>query len=137
MPEARESSKTVLIVDDEEIVREFVSAVLSDNYKLLVAASGEEAMQISDEHGGTIHLLLSNVQMKGMNGLELATKLNVKRPAMRVMLMSGFSSGMLVLNEGWHFLHKPFMPTQLRDLVSGLIARHVDPANVDEHSQEK
>ena len=59
--------------------------------------------------------------MPRMNGLELGTKISAERPDMRVMLMSGYASGMLVLNEGWHFLHKPFIPSQLRDLVSSLL----------------
>ena len=60
--------------------------------------------------------------MAGMSGIELATKLTVKRPQIKVLMMSGFPEGMLVLNEGWHFLAKPFIPSQLRTLINGLIA---------------
>jgi FixJ family two-component response regulator len=59
--------------------------------------------------------------MAGMSGIELATKLTVKRPQIKVLMMSGFSEGMLVLNEGWHFLAKPFIPSQLQTLINGLI----------------
>jgi hypothetical protein len=43
------------------------------------------------------------------------------RPQLKVLMMSGFTSGMLVLNEGWHFLAKPFIPSQLRALILGLV----------------
>ncbi len=133
MPESETNPKTILIVDDEDIIRDFVSAVLSKSYHILVATSGQDALRQSREHEGSIDLLLSNVQMPGMNGLELGTKLNEERPDMRAMLMSGFSSGMLVLNEGWHFLHKPFVPAQLRNLVSSVLAQNlVDTPNLQE-----
>jgi DNA-binding NtrC family response regulator len=70
---------------------------------------------------GEIHLLLSDFQMPGMSGIELATQMSVDRPQLKVLMMSGFTEGMLVLNEGWHFLAKPFIPSQLRALVSGLL----------------
>jgi DNA-binding NtrC family response regulator len=60
--------------------------------------------------------------MPGMNGMELATAITVKRPRLQVLLMSGFPAGMLVLNEGWHFLPKPFIPSKLRAIVMTLIS---------------
>ena len=105
-------------------------------YRVLVAESGEDALQKSREYRGTIHLLLSNVQMPGITGIELGTKLNLERPDLRVMLMSGYASGMLILNDGWHFLHKPFLPTQLLDLISGVLKPTPEPKiapDLDEH----
>jgi DNA-binding NtrC family response regulator len=58
--------------------------------------------------------------MPQMTGIELATAMTAERPELKVLLMSGFDGGMLVLNEGWHFLPKPFIPSQLRALISGL-----------------
>jgi two-component system cell cycle sensor histidine kinase/response regulator CckA len=69
-----------------------------------------------------IHLLLADFQMPGMTGIELATKITAQRPEIKVLLMSGFTGGMLVLNEGWHFLPKPFIPSQLRALIVGLVS---------------
>ena len=68
------------------------------------------------------HMLLSDFQMKGMTGIDLATQITAQRPKIKVLLMSGYTGGMLVLNEGWHFLPKPFIPSQLRVLVAGLIS---------------
>jgi len=131
-----ELGKTILIVDDDQAIRRFVSSILTQSgYQVIVAESAEDALQQSRAHQGTIHLLLSNIQMPGITGIELSTTLTVERPDLRVLLMSGFASGMLVLNEGWHFLHKPFIPSQLRDLVTGVLAPAaptVDP-NLNEH----
>jgi FixJ family two-component response regulator len=55
--------------------------------------------------------------MPGMSGIDLATEMTIERPHLQVLLMSGFPAGMLVLNEGWHFLAKPFIGSQLRALV--------------------
>ena len=58
----------------------------------------------------------------GMSGVDLATAMTIERPKLKVLLMSGFPEGMLVLNEGWHFLAKPFINSQLRALVVGLVS---------------
>ena len=58
----------------------------------------------------------------GMSGVDLATAMTMERPQLKVLLMSGFPGGMLVLNEGWHFLAKPFIHSQLRALVMGLVS---------------
>ena len=60
--------------------------------------------------------------MTGMNGMDLATQMSRDRPQLQVLLMSGFPDGMLVLNEGWHYLTKPFIPSQLRTLIKGLVS---------------
>ena len=60
--------------------------------------------------------------MPGMSGIELGTQLTLERRQLKVLLMSGFPEGMLVLNEGWHFLAKPFIVSQLRALVAGLVS---------------
>jgi CheY-like chemotaxis protein len=114
--------KTILLVDDDANIIAFVSALLVDcGYDILTAKSGEEAVQRSKDRRGEIALLLSDFQMPGMSGVELATRLTVERPRLKVLLMSGFTEGMLVLNEGWQFLAKPFIPSQLCALILGLV----------------
>jgi two-component system cell cycle sensor histidine kinase/response regulator CckA len=115
--------KTILVVDDDGTVLRFVSELLTDaGYHVLVATSGEAALQVANTFSSPIHLLLTDFQMPGMSGIELATKLTTQRPQIKVLLMSGFTDGMLVLNDGWHFLSKPFIPSQLLTLISGLIS---------------
>ena len=114
--------KTILVVDDDPIIVKFVSNVLSKrSYHVLTATSGPDALKKSKTHKGVIDLLLSDFQMPELSGVELATKITHTRPKIKVLLMSGFPEGMLVLNEGWHFLAKPFIPSQLLTLISGLI----------------
>ena len=60
--------------------------------------------------------------MPGKSGVVLATEMTREGPNLKILLMSGFDDGMLVLNEGWHFLAKPFVPSQLRALILGLIS---------------
>jgi len=93
----------------------------TNEFVVLTATSGDDGLARSRAYMGDIALLLSDFQMPGMNGMELATAITLERPDIRVLLMSGFPAGMLVLNEGWHFLAKPFIPSQLRALVVGLV----------------
>jgi two-component system cell cycle sensor histidine kinase/response regulator CckA len=119
--ERKKFDKTLLVVDDEPVVLSLLSKILKREYNILVANNGTEALQLSKDFNDEIHLLLTDFQMAGMNGIELATQITVQRPEIKVLLMSGFSGGMLVLNEGWHFLPKPFIASQLRRLIDGLI----------------
>jgi CheY-like chemotaxis protein len=95
----------------------------SPEYNILTATTGAMGLQRSREFKGEIELLLSDFQMPGgMSGIELATTMTLERPNLKVLLMSGFPEGMLLLNEGWHFLAKPFVTSQLRALVVGLLS---------------
>jgi len=113
--------RTILIVDDDVRVIGVVSALFDSEYNVLTADSGMKALETSRAFTGEIHLLLSDFQMPGMSGIELATVLTSERPELKVLLMTGFTGGMLVLNEGWHFIAKPFISSQLRALVTGLV----------------
>lgn len=126
------TERTILVVDDEVAILRFVSLVLENSgFTIISAESGEEALQKSREHKDTIHLMLSNIQMKGISGLDLATIISTERPNTKVMLMSGFNAGLLILNDGWHFLRKPFIPSQLRDLIALVLSQPSTP-DIDE-----
>ncbi len=114
--------KTILVVDDDANILATVKALLANReYNVHTATNGTEALQQSRDYPGEIHLLLSDFQMPGMSGIDLASAMTLERPDLKVLLMSGFDGGMLVLNEGWHFLAKPFIASQLRALVLGLV----------------
>ena len=114
--------KTILVVDDDPGILQCVLSVLAElDYHMLSSGNGAEALAKSKVYKDDIHLLLSDFEMPGLSGVALATAMTADRPALKVLLMSGFTDGMLVLNEGWHFLAKPFVGSQLRALVSGLI----------------
>ena len=116
-----EDQRTILVVDDDPEVLALVSGLLTGSYNVLTACSGVSALQLSRDFQGEIRLLLSDFQMPGMSGIELATAMTADRPGLKVLLMSGYTEGILVLNEGWHFLPKTFVTSQLRALVTGLV----------------
>jgi len=117
-----QQKKSILVVDDDPALLESVRGFLDGDYKVLTASSGQDALRQAKEFKSEIHLLLSDFQMEGMTGIELATQLTAERPEVKVLLMSGYPAGMLVLNEGWHFLPKPFVSSQLLALVVGLVS---------------
>ena len=110
----KQPRKTILVVEDTDLVLKTVRMILENaKFTVLAAASANEAMELARD-AKTIDLLLSDVMMPNMSGPDLALKLKVSRPDMRVMLMSGFPNGaMLVLNYGWYFIEKPFVSAQL------------------------
>jgi len=120
----RQHKKTILVVDDDAAILAVVSGMLAKNadYNVLTASTGSDGLQQSRNFKGEINLLLSDFQMPDMSGVDLATAMTLDRPQLKVLLMSGFPGGTLVLNEGWHFLPKPFVPSQLRALVVGLVS---------------
>jgi DNA-binding NtrC family response regulator len=121
--QAKRTRKTILVVDDEIQILCLISAMFADSeFDILTAHSGSEGLQRSRDFPGKVDLLLSDFKMPGgMSGLDLATTITLERPDLKVLLMSGFPGRMLVLNEGWHFLAKPFIGSQLRTLVSSLL----------------
>lgn len=117
---------TVLLVEDEELVRNFTRAVLEmGGYYVLEATNGREALQILDHHRGRIGLMLSDVEMPQMGGLELATRVSASRPETKVLLMSGYTNDTIVQRSGYKgdaaFLQKPFTPDALADKVRALL----------------
>ncbi|MDQ6808671.1 MAG: ATP-binding protein, partial [Verrucomicrobiota bacterium] len=107
------NSETVLVVEDEEIVRELVCDVLSDQgYNVLCAEDGVHALEIAEKFDGEIHLLVTDVIMPNMNGHELAIKLSAIRTQMKVLYVSGYSDNDIgehgVLDPKIDLLQKPF-----------------------------
>jgi signal transduction histidine kinase len=107
-------SETVLLVEDEPLVRGLASRVLREHgYKVLEAANGFEAMRVAQMHAEEqIHLLLTDVVMPGMNGRELAESLGPLLPKLKVLYMSGYTDQAIVyhgvLEKGMNYIEKPF-----------------------------
>src|SRR5687768_2742742 len=113
---------TVLLAEDEDGIRKLVRKILKNDYDVLVADDGAKALELSRSFSGSIELLLSDVQMPGgMLGTDLARQIRQERPDVKVVLMSGFTGGSLVLDEGWEFIDKPFIPTALRRRLAVLL----------------
>lgn len=84
--------ETVLVVDDEADVCELArDCLVAAGYRVLEARDGEEALRIAEGHPEPIHLLLTDVMMPRLNGVELAGRLTRQRPDMKVLYMSGFA----------------------------------------------
>ncbi len=102
-----DSHGTVLIVDDEVFVREFVASCLRGHgYTVVAATDGMSALRVASDCRGRIDLLLTDVLMPGMDGCELAKRLAKTRSGMKVLFMSGYAR--LSLPEQARFLQKPF-----------------------------
>ena len=117
---------TILIVDDEEIVRKLVRVALkgSDEADFLEAHDAIEALAISKEHRGRIDLLLSDIVMPGgMNGAEMAAKLSDTHPETKILLMSGYELQGLPMRPGWHFIQKPFAASEIRDTIRKVLGQ--------------
>jgi two-component system, cell cycle sensor histidine kinase and response regulator CckA len=119
----KETLETILVVDDNASVLKMVVAVLERaNFRVLSADSGPRALILAAETVGSIHLLLSDVDMLEMSGPELGQALKNARADIRVMLMSGGSNGdLLVLNYGWAFIEKPFVATKLLEMIAHVL----------------
>ncbi|MCP4011210.1 MAG: response regulator [Proteobacteria bacterium] len=112
-------SETILVVEDDQGVRELVQEILSDfGYQVLPADCGETARRICAEHEGPIHLMLTDVVMPGgQSGPQVAEVLALQYPQMKVLYMSGYTDSAIVhhgiLDPDIAFIHKPFMPIDL------------------------
>jgi CheY-like chemotaxis protein len=114
----KSGGETILIAEDEEAILELIRDVLSEHgYRVLVSKTADEACHLSLEEKGEIHLLLTDVVMPELSGKQLAARLMINRPSMKILYMSGYTSDAIVhhgvLDEGIEFLEKPFTPGSL------------------------
>jgi signal transduction histidine kinase/CheY-like chemotaxis protein len=116
--------ETILLAEDEEGVRQLALESLERRgYRVLAAASGEDALRLASSHDGTIHLLITDVVMPGLKGPELADRLRAMRPGIRVLMMSGYAAGVVTpgdLKEA-RLLAKPFAPAALLSAVRAVL----------------
>lgn len=122
-------NKTILVVDDEEPIRDLVRLHLeSAGYSVLVAENGPAALALSQKHQGPIHLLLTDVLMPGMNGSVLASRLATTRPETKVLYISGYTPNIAVHysvpNPGTAFLPKPFTQEILLGTIRSILDTH-------------
>jgi CheY-like chemotaxis protein len=116
----------VLLVEDEEIVRELAREILEMcGYQVLVAANGSEALRACREHKGEIQLILTDVIMPQMSGRQLKEALATLRPGTSVLYMSGHAEDAVIRhgahNEGVAFIQKPFTPETLARKVRQVV----------------
>jgi signal transduction histidine kinase/ActR/RegA family two-component response regulator len=121
--EVRGGKETVMVVEDEEVLRDILREVLvNQGYHVIEAGNGLQALHLWDQNQGRVDLLLTDSAMpEGMSGEDLAAKLRQEAPRLPVILSSGYSQEMLQANQkaksGFFFLAKPYRPTQLVQAV--------------------
>jgi CheY-like chemotaxis protein len=115
--DAPRGHETILVVEDQEMLREMIlEALRAEGYDVLSARDPAEAQQLAASSGRPIHLLLTDLVMPGMGGRELAEQLLVSRQATRVLFMSGYTGEVVArhgIEEGLPFLEKPFTASAL------------------------
>jgi PAS domain S-box-containing protein len=121
-------SETVLLVEDEPSLRELAREILRRaGYKVIDAANGGEALLACEKSRGEIALMITDLVMPGMSGQELAQRLALLRPEMKVLYMSGYSSHAAMASGAFQgrdgFIQKPFSPHDLADKVRRILDR--------------
>jgi CheY-like chemotaxis protein len=111
-------TETVLLVEDEPLVRELaVTALREKGYTVIEAGNGEEGLRIAQQHSGRIDLVFTDVVMPVMNGKEMAGALHKSRPDAKVLFTSGYSEEVIghhgLLRTGIQFLQKPYVAATL------------------------
>jgi hypothetical protein len=122
----RRAGETVLVVEDEELVLDVATRILTQHgYRVLAARSGAEAVTVIDAHEGPIDLLLTDVVMPGATGKEVAERVSAVRPAIRVLYMSGYPESVIasqgVIEPGIRLLSKPFKASDLLEHVRAVL----------------
>jgi two-component system cell cycle sensor histidine kinase/response regulator CckA len=120
VPPVRE---TILLVEDEPAVRSlFVRALVREGYCIHEARDGREAVELFERHGETIDLLVTDLRMPTMGGLELARRLRARRPSMKLLCVSGYPGTDVPFLEA-EFLAKPFSRDALLAKVREVLDR--------------
>lgn len=133
---ARSSGETILLVEDEQTIREISKKMLEMlGYKVIAAESPVEALKISKNRDNKLDLLMTDVVMPGMNGRQLADKIRSFFPQLKVLFMSGYTANVIVdngvLKEGMEFIQKPFSINGLSEKIRSILAPAASAAKSD------
>ena len=126
-PKKLSATGTILIAEDDDMVRELTNKMLEGlGYTVLAAATPDEAIALSKDYKRDIRLLLTDVVMPGMNGKKLMSKIKAVKPGIKTLFMSGYTANVIahrgILDEGMNFIQKPFSLDNLAEKVRELLA---------------
>jgi two-component system, cell cycle sensor histidine kinase and response regulator CckA len=112
----------ILVVDDDDLVRYLVSTLLQrDGYEILQASNGLEALMVYSSYRARLDLVLTDIDMPQMNGLELTDRIRARDPNARILLMSGRAYDFPEGYKDVPLLPKPFRPDQLAAAVDEVL----------------
>jgi CheY-like chemotaxis protein len=119
-------NKTILVIEDEGGVRSMISKMLKlYGYKSYIANNGTQGLEIYDSHKQEIDLILSDVVMPGMSGMEMVRILQKTAPDIPAIFMSGYTDDEIIRHgvkeDGIHFLQKPFDPDTLIRMIRNIL----------------
>ena len=124
MPYRNGRNRTVLIVEDEVIIRNVLQVVLKRmGHVVLEARDGEEGLTVSRKFNERIDLVITDIRMPRMDGPTMVRHLQAERPGMEVLLISGYSAESVPNDLMKDFLHKPFLPAAIEQKVQEMLAR--------------
>ncbi len=141
-PAPRGGNETLLVVEDEPSILKMTVTMLENlGYTALAAGSPREAMRLAEARHGEVRLLISDVVMPEMNGVDLARALRSRFPGLRVLLMSGYAASVIArqgaLEKGMGFVAKPFSVHELAAKVrEALDAPELEPERSRSWSRE-
>lgn len=129
-------TETILLVEDEELLRNLNRNILEKNgYNVLTARKGNEALRLCSEYKRPLDLILSDVVMPGMSGKELADQMSAAYPDLKVLFTSGYTKDTVVrhgvLQEGINFIQKPYKTGDLLKKIREILDERVSPKEVD------
>ena len=130
-PPPTQGAETILLVEDDPAILDVAQIILERyGYNVLPANTPSDALAVAKYHPGDIHLLITDVVMPGMNGRELMEAIRTIRPKLDALFMSGYTANVIahrgVLDEGFHFLQKPFSMKDLSEKVREVLDKPLD-----------
>lgn len=123
-PEKHTGTETILVVDDERMLRDMLSGFLSEyGYNILIAEDGQEALEIYHSNNNAIHLILMDIVMPRKDGIAAYKEIKATNPLMKIILMSGYNANNLHVSEELKIVRKPFsfsdMVKTIRNALDG------------------
>jgi CheY-like chemotaxis protein len=114
---------TILVVEDDPELRTLLEIMFeARGYHLLIAEDGRAGWELAKAHQGPIDLLLSDIVMPHMTGMELARRISKTRSETKVVLTSAYHQSVLLIDPNWTFVPKPYAPKMLIAKVEEMLA---------------
>jgi PAS domain S-box-containing protein len=137
------ATETILLIEDEEMVRNLAVNILQERgYRVLAALNGEEAIEFAESHAGAIDMMITDVVMPRMNGKQIAERVSNFRPGIPVLYMSGYTDEAIVhhgvIEAGTNFIEKPFTSGGLASKIREILDKpNADFLEQPQHSDQK